>query len=77
MQTSAAVISSLINPSNKHSKTTIMADENKDKPAEEQGSPEPAKSTMKAIKKDYMNATPKERLKNFTVDPVTKTLRRA
>ena len=54
-----------------------MAEEKKEVAAEDQGSPEPAKSTMKAIKKDYMNATPKERLKNFTVDPVTKTLRRA
>jgi len=54
-----------------------MADDNKNVPAENQGTPEPAPSTMKSIKKDYMEATPKQRLKNFKVDPVTKTLRRA
>ncbi len=37
----------------------------------------PAKSSQKAINEDYAKATPKERAKKFTVDPVTKTLRRA
>ncbi len=54
-----------------------MTDEKKDVKAEDQGTPEPAPSTMKNIKKDFMDSTPKQRLKNFKVDPVTKTLRRA
>jgi len=54
-----------------------MADENKDKTTPAEGTPEPTGNALKALKKDYRDASPKERLEKFVVDPVTKTLRRA
>lgn len=54
-----------------------MADENKSTETDIKGTPEPSKSTLKALKKDYRDASPKERLEKFKVDPITKTLRRA
>lgn len=54
-----------------------MADENKSTETDITGTPEPSKSTIKSLKKDYRDATPKERLTKFKVDPITKTLRRA
>jgi len=54
-----------------------MADENKSTEKDITGTPEPSKSTLKALKKDYRDATPKERLTKFKIDPITKTLRRA
>jgi len=54
-----------------------MSEENKtiEKPAE--GTPEPTGNALKSLKEDYRKATPAARKKNFVVDPVTKTLRRA
>jgi len=40
-------------------------------------SPEPTDDALLKLKEDYRKASPKERLKKFKVDPVTKTLRRA
>jgi hypothetical protein len=54
-----------------------MAEDNKtpeDKKAEEKA---PPPNEQKKINEDYANASPKARKKDFTVDPVTKTLRRA
>jgi len=53
-----------------------MADENKDTSTAAEGTPEPKGSALKSLKEDYRKASPKERLKKFTVDPITKTLRR-
>jgi len=54
-----------------------MAEETKSTEKDTTGTPEPTKSTLKALKKDYRDASPKERLTKFKVDPITKTLRRA
>lgn len=54
-----------------------MATENKEPETDITGTPEPSKSSLKALKKDYRDASPKERLTKFKVDPITKTLRRA
>ena len=54
-----------------------MADNNDKKVTPATGSPEPSKSDRKKLAEDYRKATPKEKQKNFVVDPVTKTLRRA
>ncbi len=53
-----------------------MADE-EPKVTPDKGTPEPTGNALKTLKKDYNDATPKERLKKFKIDPVTKTLRRA
>ena len=55
-----------------------MMAENDNKPTTPAEAPAaPSKSTQKSINEDYEKATPKERAKKFTVDPATKTLRRA
>lgn len=54
-----------------------MADNEEKKVTPATGSPEPSKTERKKIAEDYAKASPKERQKNFVVDPVTKTLRRA
>ena len=54
-----------------------MAEDKDKKATPETGSTEPNKSEHKSIQEDYRKASPKERLKSFKVDPVTKTLRRA
>lgn len=54
-----------------------MADNEDKKTTPETGTPEPTKSGRKSIAEDYAKATPKAKLKDFVVDPVTKTLRRA
>lgn len=54
-----------------------MADKDDKKVTPETGSPEPDKSDRKSISEDYAKASPKDKLKKFKVDPVTKTLRRA
>lgn len=54
-----------------------MAEDKSTQATPDKGSGEPSKSSRKAIAEDYRKASPKEKLKNFKVDPVTKTLRRA
>lgn len=54
-----------------------MADEKKETGNGAQGTPALKGKALQDLKDDYAKASPKERLKNFKVDPVTKTLRRA
>lgn len=54
-----------------------MAEENKTTEEQPTTTPEPGKKEKLAIQEEYQKATPKARKKNFTVDPITKTLRRA
>lgn len=54
-----------------------MADDKKVETTPEENTDKPARSSRKAIAEDYAKATPKDKLKNFVVDPSTKTLRRA
>ena len=54
-----------------------MANKEEPKVNPETGTPEPTQSAKESIAKDYREATPAARKKNFVVDPVTKTLRRA
>ncbi|MEE8153292.1 MAG: hypothetical protein V3T76_09725 [candidate division NC10 bacterium] len=42
-----------------------------------EATPEPTGGALKSLKEDFAKASPKDRLKKFRVDPVTKTLRRA
>lgn len=53
-----------------------MADNNDKKVTPATGSPEPSQSEREKIAEDYRKASPKEKIKKFFVDPVTKTLRR-
>lgn len=54
-----------------------MADEKNTTETPAEGTPEPTGNALKSLKEDYRKASPKDRLKKFVVDPVTKTLRRA
>ena len=60
---------------NKTNKPEESTPEKKTTPAP--AAPVPSKSDPKSIQEDYRKASPKDRLKKFKVDPVTKTLRRA
>jgi len=54
-----------------------MADDKKVETPSEENTTKPASSSRKAIAKDYAEASPKDKLKNFVVDPTTKTIKRA
>jgi len=54
-----------------------MADDKKNQATSEENTDKPASGSRKAIAKDYAEASPKDKLTKFVVDPSTKTLKRA
>lgn len=54
-----------------------MADDKKDETTSEETTAKPASSSRKAIAKDYADASPKDKLTKFRVNPSTKTIERA